>query len=81
MGHNKNEVNTDVIAMSASVSAAIAMQTSAHSVGLMFEQSILNQQNHFQLALSSSVVGFKKMSTKKINHKLIKGLKKSRFDI
>ncbi|CAA7195231.1 hypothetical protein D1631_08610 [Chryseobacterium nematophagum] len=79
---NTNEViNTGVVAMSSTVPAAIAMQTNSHSVGLMFEQSILNQQRDYQLAIGNSVMSAKKLVAKKVRIKGAVGIRKSRFDI
>lgn len=84
MGHDKNEIyeiKPDVVAMSSTIGAALSMQANSHSVGLMFEQSVSQQQNQFQLGLSSSVMNIKKISTIRMSKKGNKYLRESRFDI
>jgi len=78
MENDKNGTYTGTVAMAPPVSAGIAMQANAHSVGLMFEQSVVQQQNQFQLGISSSIMNVKKIARVKIKRK---GLRKSRFDI
>lgn len=74
---NEN-VNTEVVATATTVPTAMAMQVSAHSVGIMFENSVTHQQNQFQQGLSNTVLSFKKLAVKK--QKISKELRKSRFD-
>ncbi|MDH6250310.1 hypothetical protein M2347_000037 [Chryseobacterium sp. H1D6B] len=74
-----NKVNTQVVGMSTAVSEAITMQVSAHSTGLMFEQSVLNQQRDFLTAASNSVMGCKKLSGRKLRYEEIIALRKNRF--
>ncbi|WP_223605707.1 RebB family R body protein [Chryseobacterium sp. OSA05B] len=64
-----NEINTAVMGMSASVPAAISMQVSAHSIGLMHINSALNQQRDAMLGMSNYVMGLKKMSSGRIKLK------------
>lgn len=81
MEQDQNEIiNVGVVADATSVPTAISMQVNAHSTGLMYEQSVLHQQRDFQLTISNSVMGFKKLAEKKLKFKVAKALKKSRFD-
>lgn len=59
------EINTAVMGMSASLPAAISMQVSAHSTGLMQINSALNQQRDAMLGMSNYVMGIKKMGSGK----------------
>jgi hypothetical protein len=79
MSHKQNQINTEIVGMSPSVPAAISMQVSAHSTGLMYEQSVLNQHRDSLIGLSNSVMGIKKMGSRKLKKELMM-LRKSRFD-
>ena len=79
MSHNQNQINTEIVGMSVAVPAAISMQVSAHSTGLMYEQSVLNQHRDSLIGLSNSVMGIKKMGSRKLKKELMM-LRKSRFD-
>ncbi|MFY1046119.1 RebB family R body protein [Chryseobacterium sp. GP-SGM7] len=79
MSHKETGINTEVLGMSSAVPAAILMQVNAHSTGLMYEQSVMNQQKDSLIGLSSSVIGIKKMSSLKLK-KNLKVFRKSRFD-
>ncbi|MEY8760529.1 RebB family R body protein [Chryseobacterium tongliaoense] len=79
MENNRNEVNTEVVGMSAAVTSAMNMQVSAHSTGLMFEQSVANQQKDFLVSLSNSVMGYKKVLGRKLRYEEAAALRKSRF--
>ncbi|REC44188.1 hypothetical protein [Chryseobacterium pennipullorum] len=82
METNQNETtSTGVVAMSSTVPSAISMQVNAHSVGIMYEQTILNQQKDFQISTGNAVVGLKKLAEKKLRYKETVALRKSRFDI
>ncbi|KFF19199.1 RebB family R body protein [Chryseobacterium sp. JM1] len=74
-----NEINTAVMGMSASVPAAISMQVSAHSTGLMHINSALNQQRDTMLGMSNYVMGLKKMSSGKVRIKSSIAFGKGRF--
>ncbi|REC79390.1 hypothetical protein DRF60_06075 [Chryseobacterium elymi] len=64
-----NEINTAVMGMSASVPAAISMQVSAHSTGVMHINSALNQQRDAMLGMSNYVMGIKKMGSGRLKLK------------
>ena len=66
--------------MSSAVPAAISMQVNAHSTGLMYEQSVLNQQRDSLIGLSNSAMGIKKISSIRLKKEL-NAFRKSRFDI
>ena len=55
---DKNNINSD---LSSSMAKGTTDQTNAHSLGIMFEQSINQQQNHFQTAISTSTMDVKKI--------------------
>lgn len=79
MTHNQNLINTEVVGMSPTVPTAISMQTNAHSTGLMYEQSVTNQHRDSLIGLSNSVMGIKKIGSRKLKKELMM-LRKSRFD-
>jgi hypothetical protein len=79
MSHNQNQINTEIVGISPAVPTAISMQVSAHSTGLMYEQSVLNQHRDSLIGLSNSVMGIKKMGSRKLKKELMM-LRKSRFD-
>ncbi|WP_449397436.1 RebB family R body protein [Chryseobacterium wanjuense] len=79
MIHNQNHINTEVVGMAPTVPTAISMQVNAHSTGLMYEQSVLNQHRDSLIGLSNSVMGIKKIGSKKLKKELML-LRKSRFD-
>ncbi|WP_419870404.1 RebB family R body protein [Chryseobacterium sp. CT-SW4] len=74
------DVNVEVVASSPAVSTGISLQANAHSTGLMFEQSVMNQQKDFQISIGNSVISTKKLVGRKIRYKEIGILRKSRFD-
>lgn len=80
MTDSQNEINLKVVGMSTTVSAAISMQANAHSTGLMYEQSVLNQQRDSLIGLSNSAMGIKKISSLRVKKEL-NTFRKSRFDI
>lgn len=80
MTDSQNEINTEVVGMSSTVPAAISMQVNAHSTGLMYEQSVLNQQRDSLIGLSNSAMGIKKISSIRLKKEL-NAFRKSRFDI
>ncbi|WP_294296564.1 RebB family R body protein [uncultured Chryseobacterium sp.] len=80
MTDSQNEINTEVVGMSSTVPAAISMQVNAHSTGLMYEQSVLNQQRDSLIGLSNSAMGIKKISSLRVKKEL-NAFRKSRFDI
>jgi hypothetical protein len=80
MVHNQNEINLEVVGMSPTVPTAISMQVNAHSTGIMYEQSVLHQQRDALIGLSNSVMGIKKMASKKLKHKELTGFRKGRFN-
>ncbi len=80
MTDSHNETNLEVVGMSATVPAAISMQTNAHSTGLMYEQSVLNQQRDSLIGLSNSAMGIKKISSIRLKREL-HAFRKGRFDI
>ncbi|MDQ1161813.1 hypothetical protein QE422_002181 [Chryseobacterium sp. SORGH_AS 447] len=80
MTDSQNEINTEVVGMSSTVPAAISMQVNAHSTGLMYEQSVLNQQRDSLIGLSNSAMGIKKISSIRLK-KEFNAFRKSRFDI
>ncbi|WP_312993749.1 RebB family R body protein [Chryseobacterium flavum] len=79
MIHNQNQINTEITGMSPTVPTAISMQVSAHSTGLMYEQSVTNQQRDSLIGLSNSVMGIKKIGSRRLKKELMM-LRKSRFD-
>lgn len=79
MIHNQNHINKEVVGMAPTVPTAISMQVNAHSTGLMYEQSVLNQHRDSLIGLSNSVMGIKKIGSKKLKKELMM-LRKSRFD-
>lgn len=79
MIQDQNQINTGVVGMASSVPSAISMQVSAHSTGLMYEQSVLNQQRDSLIGLSNSVMGVKKMASGRLKKEL-SALRKSRFN-
>ncbi|RXM51670.1 MULTISPECIES: hypothetical protein [unclassified Chryseobacterium] len=82
MEPNQNEINnTGVITMSSTVPSAISMQVNAHSVGIMYEQTVLNQQKDFQISTGNAVAGLKKLAEKRLRYKETVAFRKSRFDI
>lgn len=82
MESDQNEINnTGIVAMSSTVPAAISMQVNAHSVGIMYEQTVLNQQKDFQISTSNAVAGLKKLTEKRLRDKETLTFRKSRFDI
>lgn len=78
--HNQNEINTEIVGMSPAVPTAISMQVNAHSTGIMYEQSVLNQQRDALLGLSNSVMGVKKMGAKRLKQTEAMLLRRGRFD-
>lgn len=80
MTNSQNKINLEVVGMSSTVPAAISMQTNAHSTGLMYEQSVLNQQRDSLIGLSNSAMGIKKISSLRVKKEL-NAFRKSRFDI
>lgn len=82
METNQNEINnTGVITMSSIVPSAISMQVNAHSVGIMYEQTVLNQQKDFQISTGNAVAGLKKLAEKRLRYKETVAFRKSRFDM
>lgn len=82
METNQNEINnTGVITMSSTVPSAISMQVNAHSVGIMYEQTVLNQQKDFQISTGNAVAGLKKLAEKRLRYKETVAFRKSRFDM
>ncbi|CAM3125863.1 hypothetical protein DRF59_18150 [Chryseobacterium flavum] len=79
MIHNQNQINTEITGMSPTVPTAISMQVNAHSTGLMYEQSITNQQRDSLIGLSNSVMGIKKIGSGRLKKELMM-LRKSRFN-
>ncbi|WP_333597189.1 RebB family R body protein [Chryseobacterium flavum] len=79
MIHNQNQINTEITGMSPTVPTAISMQVNAHSTGLMYEQSVTNQQRDSLIGLSNSVMGIKKIGSGRLKKELMM-LRKSRFD-
>ncbi|ALR30044.1 MULTISPECIES: RebB family R body protein [Chryseobacterium] len=79
MLHNQNQINTEVVGMATAVPTAISMQVNAHSTGIMYEQSVLNQHRDSLIGLSNSVMGIKKMGSKRLKKELMT-LRKSRFN-
>jgi hypothetical protein len=75
----QSQINTEVVGMSSAVPTAISMQVNAHSTGIMYEQSVLNQHRDSLIGLSNSVMGIKKMGSRKLKKELMM-LRKSRFD-
>ncbi|ASW73007.1 hypothetical protein IQ37_09965 [Chryseobacterium piperi] len=80
MVHHQNEINLEVVGMSPTVPTAISMQVNAHSTGLMYEQSVLHQQRDALIGLSNSVMGIKKMGSRKLKNKELLQFRKSRFN-
>ncbi|MFP7655575.1 RebB family R body protein [Chryseobacterium proteolyticum] len=66
MIHNQNEINLEVVGMAPTVPTAISMQVNAHSTGLMYEQSVSHQQRDALIGLSNSVMGIKKIGSRKL---------------
>ena len=79
MIHNQNQINTEITGMSPTVPTAISMQVNAHSTGLMYEQSVTNQQRDSLIGLSNSVMGIKKIGSGRLKKELMM-LRKSRFN-
>ncbi|MBK1897323.1 RebB family R body protein [Chryseobacterium paridis] len=79
MVHNQNEINLEVVGMSPAVPTAISMQVNAHSTGLMYEQSVSHQHRDSLIGLSNSVMGIKKMGSRKLKREL-SNFRKGRFN-
>lgn len=69
--HNASYDGTDAInvGIAGAMASGNTMQTSAHSTGLLFEQSIAQQNNQFQLAMTNTINGSKDLLTKNVNLK------------
>ncbi|MDC8104726.1 RebB family R body protein [Chryseobacterium sp. PTM-20240506] len=79
MIHNQNEINLEVVGMAPTVPTAISMQVNAHSTGLMYEQSVSHQQRDALIGLSNSVMGIKKIGSRKLKKELL-NFRKGRFN-
>ncbi len=80
MEAKNQEINSSNLELSPAVAKGSSDQTNAHSLGIMFEQSISQQQNHFQTAISTSATEVNRiLNLKKNKLNRIEKIKQHRF--
>lgn len=73
------ETNVTNLGTAPAMANSSSMQVSAHSSGLLFSQMANQQQQHFQLGLSTSTMNVKKILDIKANQSTVFGSRRSRF--
>ena len=62
-------VSPMVIGVTGAMASGDSMQTSAHSIGLLFEQSVTQQNNDFQLGMTSNSMLTRNLLAHRVNLK------------
>lgn len=73
------ETNITNLGMASAIASGSAMQVNAHSAGLLFSQMASQQQQQYQLGLSTSTMNVKKILEVKANQSTVFGRRRSRF--
>lgn len=80
MDTTNQDINNSNLGFSTATANGNTVQTNVHSLGILFEQSINQQQNHFQTAISTSTMDIKKiLNIKKGKQNRIEKIKRHRF--
>lgn len=80
MEKDNTEIESTNVGMASAVSDGIAQQVDAHSKGLLFSQSVNQQQNSFNLGISTSTLDVKKILELKQKQNAVVGKRRSRFE-